>query len=393
MALIKPAREYLTYDVIVIGVGGMGSAAVYHLARRRAKVLGLEQFNIPHNLGSSHGTNRIIRLAYAEGPQYVPLLRRAYELWRELETGASEQLLFTTGSIDAGLPSGSRVRGSLKSAEEHAISYEYLEAENVNRRFPGYRLSPDMVAVYQPAGGFVLSERSIVAHVELAQELGAEIHAQEPVVKWIDEDGGVRVITTRGEYRANRLVITAGPWAATQIRELTEWAVPQRQVMLWTQPSHPQDFRISTFPVFNIETPAGDFYGFPIYGTPGFKIGKYFHRKQDIDDLSKMDRECHLEDEEVLREGIRIYFPKADGPTMAMTTCIFTNTPDRHFIIDRHRQSANVSFAAGFSGHGYKFCSVVGEIMCELALDGETRHNINCFRLERFGGSEQNSAP
>src|SRR5712691_1955972 len=144
---------------------------------------------------------------------------------------------------------------------------------------------------------------------------------------------------------------------------------------------------MNTFPVFNIETPEGDFYGFPIYGTPGFKIGKYYHREEQIDDLSKMDRECHPEDEEILRRGIRLYFPEANGPTMAMMTCIFTNSPDRHFVIDLHPQFPTVSFAAGFSGHGFKFCSVVGEIMADLALEGETRHKIGMFGLKRFGPS------
>jgi sarcosine oxidase len=374
----------MTYDVIVVGVGGMGSATAYHLARRGAKVLGLERFNIPHDLGSSHGVNRIIRLAYAEGSAYVPLLLRAYELWRELEQLASERLLFLTGSVDAGTATGARITGSLSSAKQHNITHELLDADGVNRRFPGYRLSPDMVAVYQPDGGFVLSERSIVAHVALAQDMGAEIHGREPVLSWTAAVDGVTVTTSRAQYQGKQLVITAGPWAAALIPELSERAIPQRQVMLWTQPTRPEHFGINTFPVFNIETPQGDFSGFPVHGTPGFKIGKYYHRNETIDDLDIMDRECHQEDEELLRASIRRYFPEADGPTMAMMTCIFTNSPDRHFFIDLHPVFPTVCFAAGFSGHGFKFCSVVGEIMADLALDGETRHKIEMFRLSRF---------
>lgn len=377
----------MKYDVIVVGVGGMGSATLYHLARRDAKVLGLEQFNIPHDLGSSHGVNRIIRLAYAEGEGYVPLLLRAYELWRELEKLVYEQLLFVTGSIDAGSPTSKRIEGAKESAKKYNIHYELLEADCINRRFPGYRLALDMVGVYQRDGGFVLSERSIVAHVELAQQLGAEIHGRETVLTWTTTDGGVSVITNRGQYEARKLVITAGPWARNAIPELSKLAIPQRQVMLWTQPSHPEHFRIGTFPVFNIETPEGDFYGFPIHRTPGFKIGKYYHRREQIDDLRTMDRECRAEDEEVLRQGIRLYFPEANGPTIAMMTCIFTNSPDKHFVIDLHPKVPSVSLAAGFSGHGFKFCSVVGEIMADLALQGGTNHDIDMFRLRRFRDS------
>lgn len=371
------------YDAIVIGVGGMGSAAVYHLARRGRRALGLEQFDIPHDRGSSHGTNRIIRLAYWEHPSYVPLLRRAYELWREMEHRAGERLLIITGGVDAG-PEGSRtVEGSLLSCDLHHLEHETLAAADLHRRFPGYRLAPDMVAVYQPDGGFVLSERAIVAHVMAAQALGADVHAREPVLGWESGAGGVRVRTDRDTYVADRLVITAGPWAAQLVPALAHAAVPERQVLLWAQPLRPEYFQLGAFPVFNMESPEGRFYGFPIYGVPGFKIGKYHHRLERTGPDS-VDREIHPEDEAVLRDGIRRYFPDADGPTMAMTTCLFTNSPDEHFILDRHPDHDNVCVAAGFSGHGYKFCSVVGEIMADLALDGRSRFDLSLFALKRL---------
>ena len=371
----------MKYDVIVIGVGGMGSATVYHLARRRAQVLGLEQFDIPHDLGSSHGVNRIIRLAYAEGSFYVPLLRRAYELWRELELIAQERLLFITGSIDGGAEDSDIVKGSLASCKEHNLQYELLDAGELESRYPGYRLPTGMVGVYQPDGGFVLSERCIVAHVGMAQRAGAEVHAREQVLSWNVDGEGVRVTTNRSSYLSERLVITAGPWAATLIPQLAECAIPERQVLIWTQPLRPEYFRLGAFPVFNIEVPEGRFYGFPIYRIPGFKIGKYHHLEERVDDLDAMDRDVHQKDEDVLREGIRQYFPDANGPTIALKTCLFTNSPSGDFIIDLHPDSPKVSLAAGFSGHGYKFCSVVGEIMADLALDGNTRHDIAEFRL------------
>jgi sarcosine oxidase len=372
-----------TYDVIVVGVGGMGSAAVYHLARRGARVLGLEQFDIPHDRGSSHGVNRIIRLAYFEHPSYVPLLRRAYDLWREIENLSGERLLIITGSIDAGLPSSETVKGALLACDLHHLPHEVLDAEALRHRFPGYRLADGMVAVHQPDGGFVLSERAIVAYVTAAQDIGAEVHAREPVLGWEAVGGQVEVRTARETFRASRLVITAGPWASRLVPGLATLARPERQVLIWTQPRRPEYFRLGAFPVCNLRAPDGHFYAFPVYGVPGFKLGRYHHRYEAADP-NQVDREIHPEDEAVLREGIRRYFPDADGPTMAMKTCLFTNSPDEHFILDRHPEHANVAIAAGFSGHGFKFCSVVGEIMTDLALDGESGHDLGLFRLRRF---------
>lgn len=370
------------YDVIVVGVGGMGSAAAYHLARRGSKVLGIEQFDIPHELGSSHGLSRIIRLAYAEDERYVPLLRRAYELWRELENRTGERLLFITGGIDAGGRRSKTVRGSLRSCRKHHLPHDVLDATSLQKRFPGYRLPPQMIAVFQPDAGFLLPERCIVAHVQAAQRLGAEIHARERVVDWEVRNQRVSVHTDRRSYRTRKVIVTAGPWARTVVPALTRLAVPERQVVIWTQPLRPEYFTLATFPVFNLQTPHGRFYGFPVHSVPGFKIGKYHHRRERVDP-NHMDRDCHPEDEEVLRAGIRAYFPDANGPTMAMKTCLFTNSPDEHFILDTHPVHREVAVAAGFSGHGFKFCSVVGEIMAQLALDGRTYLDIEMFRLDR----------
>lgn len=373
----------MDYDVLVIGVGGMGSAAVYHAASRGARVLGLEQFNIPHDLGSSHGVNRIIRLAYAEHPDYVPLLRRAYELWRQIEHVSGERLLIVTGGIDGGTAESATITGSLRSCAAHHLPHELLDANAMHRRFPGFRLPADMMAVYQADAGFVLSERAIVAYVTAAQALGADVRARERVVAWDASPAGVRVTTDRGSYHARRVIVTAGAWVGAMVPALARVAVPERQVLLWAQPRRPELFRLGAFPVFNIEVAEGRFYGFPIFSVPGFKIGKYHHRLQRVDP-SQMDRDCYPEDEAVLRDGIRRYFPDADGPTLALKTCLFTNTPDEHFVIGLHPQWPQVAVAGGFSGHGFKFCSVVGEILADLALDGGTRWNLNLFRFDRF---------
>ena len=373
----------MTYDVIVIGLGGMGSAAVYHLARRGRKVLGLERFDIPHDRGSSHGVTRIIRLAYAEHANYVPLLRRAYQLWREIESEADERLLFITGGIDAGEEGSSTITGSLRSCKIHNIPHEIMDAHSLRTRFPGYNLPHEMVAVFHPDGGFVLSERAIVAYVMAAQALGATVQARERVLDWKADGGGLRVRTERDSYSTSRLIVTAGPWTSGLVPTVAPHLTPERQVLIWSQPLYPDKFHLEVFPVFNMEAPEGRFYGFPIYGVPGFKLGKYNHLRQQTNP-DHMDRECHPEDEEVLRVAIRRYFPDANGPTIALKTCLFTNTRDEHFLIDFHPGLPQVCIAAGFSGHGFKFCSVIGEIVADLALEGSTRWDISLFRLNRL---------
>jgi sarcosine oxidase len=228
-----------------------------------------------------------------------------------------------------------------------------------------------------------MSERCVVAHADAALALGAELHGRERVLDWEPAGSGVRVRTEARSYEAGALVLTAGPWTARLFPELRPLAVPERQVLLWTQPRVPAHFRAGAFPVFNMQAPEGRFYGSPVFGVPGFKIGKYHHRQEKVDP-DQVDRGCHPEDEAVLREALGRYFPDADGPTLAMKVCLFTNTPDEHFILDRHPEHPQVVLAAGFSGHGFKFCSVVGEIMADLALEQNTRWPLDLFRLARF---------
>jgi len=371
------------YDVVVIGVGGMGSAALFHAARCGARVLGLEQFDIPHDRGSSHGQTRVIRLAYWEHPSYVPLLRRAYELWHELEHVAGRTLLVTTGSIDAGPAASRPMRGALEACQRFDLAHEMLDAAALRRRFPGYRLPRDLVAVFQPDGGFVLPEQCVLAHVHAAQAHGATVQMQEPVVEWTADADGVVVRTTRGSYTTRRLVLTAGPWVGKIAGALRPVVSVERQVVMWVTPRVPEYFQVDRFPVFYLHGSEGSFYGIPMFDGRGFKIGKYHHRRQVVDP-DAVERVCDAEDERVLREAIRHYFPDADGPATSMETCLFTNTADEHFIIDR--LEPRVVVAGGFSGHGFKFCSVVGEILAELALDGASRHDISLFTGSRFKG-------
>jgi sarcosine oxidase len=373
------------YDVIVAGVGAMGSAAAYHLARRGMKVLALEQFDIPHSMGSSHGVNRIIRLAYFEHPAYVPLLARSYELWRELESTVGDRLLVITGGIDAAPPDDRVFIGSLESCRLHGIDHEVLTAAEVARRHPGYRLPDGHMAVFQPDGGYVMSEACIVAHVQAALDLGAEVHGREKVVAWEPIDDRVTVRTDRGSYTADKLVITSGAWSAGMVAGLSGLAVPERQVLGWFQPRSPGLFDKSVFPIFNLEVEEGHLYGFPIETIPGFKIGLYHHLREVVDP-DTMNREPTAEDERVLRSVVERYFPEAAGPTLSLKACLFTNSPDEHFIIDVLPDTEQVVVAAGFSGHGFKFSSVIGEILADLAQTGSTRHDIGFLGLDRFSG-------
>ena len=372
------------FDTIVVGVGGMGSATCYQLANRGQRVLGLEQFDIPHTQGSSHGYTRIIRLAYYEDPAYVPLLRRAYELWAEIESEAGEQLFHRTGSVDVGTETSQVFSGSLASCIEHQIPHEVLAGTELNRRFPGYQVPDDYRALYQPDGGFLLPERATIAFVEAAQRLGAVVHAREKVLEWEPVGEGVRVKTDRSVYEAGALVFTAGAWNGSLLPELVKLAVPERQVLAWLQPHQPELFTPERFPVFNMQVDGERYYGFPVFGVPGFKFGKYRHLYEQGPPES-FDWEPNAADEAVLREYAAEMFPSGNGPTMSLKTCMFTNSPDDHFIIDLLPETPQVSVAAGFSGHGYKFASVIGEIMADLATERNTQHDIRLFRWDRFG--------
>lgn len=372
------------YDCIVVGLGGMGSAALYHLARRGQRTLGVEQFDIAHEMGSSHGLTRIIRLAYYEHPSYVPLLRRAYALWRDLERQSGQRLLHITGSVDASRQGEPIFDGSRRSCELHGIPHEVLTSAELSARFPGYRLPTDVMAVLQLDGGFLEPEKCIRAHMDLATADRADVHTGEVVRGWDPFGEGVRVVTDRATYTADRLVLAAGAWTARIAPELGLLAVPERQVMGWFAPRQDDLFARARFPVFNLLTDEGHYYGFPVFGVPGFKVGRYHHRGEIVDP-DGVDRETHPADVQLLRACVERYFPAAAGELLASSVCMFTNSPDEHFIIDRHPDHASVIVAAGFSGHGFKFSSVVGEVLADL-VSGGTAHDIAMFAMARFTG-------
>lgn len=375
-----------TYDVIVLGAGGMGSATLYELARRGRRVLGLEQFNLVHDRGSSHGQTRIIRKAYAEHPDYVPLLRRAYERWYDLEQVVGAHLLTECGCLQMGPPESHIVAGVVASAEQHGLPIERLGRDELRRRFPMFQLDEDMVGVLEREAGFLAVEDCVRAHLDAARALGAEIHSEEPAREWRAAPGEVSVRSQTATYRAAKLVVTAGPWA-TQL--LAGCGVPlrvMRQVPCWFASRDDRLFRRDVLPTFIVATPAGDYYGFPALNPLGVKVARHYGAPElAAPDL--VERDVGPADEESIRAFLRRHMPLADGPRLHAQVCIYTLSPDRHFIIDRHPAHDNVAFAAGFSGHGFKFASVVGEILADLVDTGRTSLPIGFLSSKRFARS------
>lgn len=370
------------FDVIVVGVGAMGSAVAAHCASRGQRVLALERHGLAHEFGSSHGLTRIIRLAYFEDPRYVPLLRRAFALWRTLEQGLDEPLLHVTGALDVGWTGSTVFDGSLRSCEAHGLEHEVLDASALARRVPGWRPADNAMAVFQPDGGFLTPERCIHAHVHLAREHGAIVRAHERVRRWSAKDGTVHVHTDSGQYEAGQLVLTAGAWMGELMPALHAQLTPERQVLGWFELRDRSDFLPAHFPVFVLDAEEGCYYGFPEYGVEGFKIGRYHHLGEVVHP-DAVDRSCSPADEAALRTAVARYFPGANGKLRAASTCLFTNTADGHFVIDRSPTAPEVLMVSPCSGHGFKFSSVIGEICADLIADGHTRHDISLFRLDR----------
>ena len=385
------------YGAIVIGLGAMGSATLYQLAKRGLNVLGIDQFEPPHRLGSSHGLTRIIRLAYYEDLSYVPLLRRAYELWADLETEFGEQVFFQTGSIDMGREDSDVFSGSLKSCSDNDLAHEVLDSAELRARFPGYRMPAETMAVYQPQGGLLVPERCISAYMTLAKARGAAIHCGERALGWdVLADERVALRTEAGRYITEKLVICGGAWAYKLAPQLAGLAVPERQVLIWLEPKRAEWFQLDSFPVWNAQVEEGRYYGLPEFNptgaTPGMKLGRYHHLAETCDP-DVINRGLQPADEAILREFAERYFPHGAGRTVEMVVCMFTNTPDEHFVLDTLPEAPQVSLAAGFSGHGFKLASVIGEIMADLAQKGETRHDIKLHGLSRFPQLGADAAP
>ena len=376
------------YDVIVLGLGGMGSAAAHHLAARSLRVLGLEQFHPAHDRGSSHGQSRVIRQAYYEAPAYVPLLLRTYDLWRQLERDSGKELLTITGALMLGTENSAVVRGSLRSAREHNLPHELLDASEIRKRFPQFALEPDTVALFEQQGGLVWPEAAIRTHLNLAAQRGATLHFEEEVTNWNASGNGVCVTTARGTYEAGQLVIAAGPWLGKVLAELKLPLQVERQVQFWFEPAQGiEPFRPGRFPVWLWETQDGSHpYGLPAIdgANGGVKVSMHHGGRNPVCTPDTSDRTVSDEEIATARGCISARVPALKGRCVRAVTCMYTNTPDGHFLIDRHPSQPQVLIVSPCSGHGFKFCPVVGEIVADLVERGETRHNLEPFRLNRL---------
>jgi sarcosine oxidase len=374
--------------IIIIGLGAMGSATALQLVARGHHVVGFDQFTPPHSYGSSHGQTRIIRQSYWEDPRYVPLLLRAYELWRRLEVDAGQSLMHITGGLMIGRGGGDLVARSTASAERFALPHEVLSAAQIRRLYPAFAIDDDWVALWERNAGYLHLEACVAQQLQQSALAGAELHFNEPVMQWNAlPGGGVFVRTARETYTGDHLVITAGPWAPQILRELNLPLSITRQVVYRFEPIGSIDlFRRDRMPVYVREMEKGQplLYGFPLTGpdSEGVKVG--LHGSNEFCTPDTVDREIRPEDERVIRERLAEALPLLAGRLLHAETCLYTMTPDEHFVIDKHPEFSQVTLAAGFSGHGFKFASVLGEVLAELATDKKPAYDLALFSLRRF---------
>jgi sarcosine oxidase len=373
----------MTFDVAVIGLGATGSAALYHLARRKVRAIGLERFAPAHARGSSHGSTRIIRLGYFEHPSYVPLLRSAYVLWRDLEVASGRTLMTLTGIAEIGREDSELVQGTLASSRLHDLPHTILNAAELMRRYPAFRLPDDFVGVLQPDGGYLEAEAAVETHLDLARAAGAEIRHRQRVLALEPTASGVRIFLDSGTIDAGAAIVAAGPWTTALLPDIPADLQVTRQAVLWVAPDKPDLFAPERFPVFMIETEHGIHYGFPRHGADGVKIAKHHHSDEVVDPETAVSP-VTAEDEKIVRDVISHYLPAANGPLLTAMTCLYTMSPDEHFVVDHMPRHPQIIVASPCSGHGFKFAPVIGEALADLATAGSTQHDISRFRLSRF---------
>lgn len=372
-----------SFDIILVGGGAMGSAAAWQLTWRGLRVLVLDRFRPPHGLGSTHGETRVIREAYFEDPAYVPLVQRAYQLWGELEQAAGTSLLRITGGLMIGPADGVVYPGARRSAELHRLPHEILDAGAVHRRFPALRLPPQLLAVFEPRAGLLHVEACVTAGLSCAAGQGATLHFDEAVTSWRADDSGVEVVTDRARYRGGRLVIAAGAWLENLAPELTGRLRVERQVQHWFTPArdagqHSPDH----LPVHVIEYELGKFfYALPDVGT-GVKAA--LHHQGERVSADDVRREASVAEQTAMFGLVSRFLPALTAPPHRSVTCLYTNTPDEHFLFDRHPAHANVLVVSPCSGHGFKFASAIGELVTDWATGTPDRFDLSLFRAARF---------
>jgi sarcosine oxidase len=392
----------VSYDVVVVGLGAHGSATVAELARRGRKVLGIERFERGHAKGSFVGRSRIIRLAYFEHPDYVPLLRRAWDRWLELERETGEKLLHQTGGLYAGAVGSEIVTGSLRSAHEHGLAHETLVTDDLRRRFPWLHVDDGMVGLFEPQAGYLVPELCIESHLRVAERHRAELRFGDGVDDWYKDGDGLGVHTSGGRRESTaRLVLTPGAWMPGLLPDVVLPLAVERVPLFWFEPVRPGAFR--DIPVYIVETDEGSYYGFPYLDDQGLKVARHGSGESlpvrrtsnkspggwemvtlSIPDPDRLDRTVRPGDDERVRRFVRRYLPDGDGRLRDGVVCMYTKTPDEHFVIDRLERMPSVVYASACSGHGFKFASVMGEILADLALEGRTSLPIDFLSASRF---------
>lgn len=368
------------FDLVVLGTGGVGSAALLHAAKSGARTIGLDRFIAPHNRGSSHGQTRIIRQAYFEHPQYVPLLLECYRLWHELERVYGRSLYRETGLLQVGPADGVVVPGVLRAADEHGLKVDRLTSSEILSRWPAFRVPDGLVGAFEQRAGYLLVEECVAAHLAAAREAGAEIEAPCEVLG-CEPGSPTRLQTTIGEITTDKLIVTAGPWAGQVLDNLNLQLEVRRKGVFWFETRK----SFATAPCYLYELPQGVFYGFPeIDGR--MKVAEHSGGIK-IEDPLCVDPAIDPHEAEQVLGFLNQCLPNLADGLAEHQTCLYTMSPDEHFIVDRHPAEPNIVFAAGLSGHGFKFTPVLGKALAEMALDGGTDLPVGFLSLSRFGDS------
>lgn len=378
------------FDVAVIGLGASGGAALYHLARRGLRVIGLEQAEPGHDGGSSHGESRIIRMAYFEHPSYVALVRAAYANWRALEQASGRRVITTTGILEAGFPGSTLVRDTLASAVLHDLPHEVLSGQEASRRFPAFDLPRDWEAVFQPDAGILAADLAVRLHMEGARAAGGDVRMQTRVRAIEPMGPSVRLVLDDGTViEAGAVVVAAGAWIGQLVPDLRHHLTLSRQAVAWFTPGRPALTGPDRMPVFLLDadaaegTPADVIYGFPDFAGTGVKAASHLlGRTLASADDARQDADA--DDAARILDVLGRLVPAAAGPVRGLKTCIYTSTPDADFIVDRHPADPRIVLASACSGHGFKFASLLGEVLADLATIGSTTHDISRFALSRL---------
>ncbi|MED4015663.1 N-methyl-L-tryptophan oxidase [Sutcliffiella cohnii] len=371
------------FDVIIVGAGSMGMATGYFLAKRGVKTLLIDSFDPPHHNGSHHGSTRIIRHAYGEGSQYVPLLLRAQVLWEQLEKESNTTLFEKTGVLGIGPRDSAFINETIESANTHGLPLNVMSSTEMMEKWTGLDVPNHFVGCYEPLSGILYSEKCIEVYRELALNYNASYLPHTNVVDIQGEEDRVSIKTNSGDYYAKKVIVTAGAWTSKLLHSLELPLQPTRKTFAWFE-TKTDEYTMTNFPAFFFDAEEGKYYGFPNMNGDGLKIGRHDGGKKINPDDEKEPFGIDPADEGDVRQFLNVYMPNASGAIKDGKVCMYTLTPDEHFIVDHHPLDENIIIAAGFSGHGFKFSSVMGEVLSQLAIDGETEHDISLFRLSRF---------